>query len=354
MDDKSNLVNKDISNKQIEEDKIRPIKFKIDVRKVFSKKLKAKLNISNNSQPLKLVKRSTDSKNSQTIIKNYDYEFNKVIKPKTIIDSINSFHNFNIHSTKNVLSYKVKAIRNNIKETNKTKKFFFKRSKSLKSNYLYNSLYLKEKEIRPLNITKYKPIKLGKKPKSLKKNLSQNIYRRNKNLEKIGVDFLNFSNVKNTNKSNIINKIDDNKKKESKKDKIEQENNRNNDKKNNFNNHSTPDITLKNTFIQIDAPRELNRKPLVRNNIFFLKNRNEIYYRNNWRYPKEEINTTNWKNNIINKLISDIKTNIEEQNKNTKNPDLSEDNPRCYHKIRISTLMNLYNKNFSNYKYKQV
>ena len=53
------------------ETKINTINFKIDIRKIFTDKIKSSLNNLNSIQIMKIIKRNKNNKNSQTMIKKY-------------------------------------------------------------------------------------------------------------------------------------------------------------------------------------------------------------------------------------------------------------------------------------------
>ena len=109
----------------------KPNLFKLDVRKIFSKKLKFKSRISNfnKSKLLKYARPSKENKNSQTNIKKYNYELSNIIKPNNLTESINL-----IPSLKDKFPQEIEK-----KEKNKAKIFSFRRSVSLKPNKLNTS-----------------------------------------------------------------------------------------------------------------------------------------------------------------------------------------------------------------------
>ena len=293
---------------------------------MFSKKL-------NNSQTLKFIKPSTDSKNSQTLIKKYDYDLNKVKKANSnLTEPLNSLGNFKNTSSKNFFPYKIGKIHNKMKAKNNTMKFLLRKSNSYKTIKLYRSIEYNEKEIKPFFISKHYKYKLRK--KLSKKNLSQiNNYKGRKNLEKIGNEFLNYSNTYfNKSNKNIIDNYEN--KKES--------NNKNK--------------SILNNYINND-PWKIKRKTFLRNSILNLKhkNNNNIITKdnNNMMLLKEKANKTNWKNKILNDVIININKNIY-QNAISKNMDSSGNNYHFLHKFRISTLLNVYNNNSISYKLKSL
>ena len=358
MEEKNYLSNMEYSYKIKKNDELKPGNFKIDIRKVFSRKLKSKLINSNNSKSLRFIKPTTDNKNSQTILKNYDYDYNKIIKSKHLTESLNSISNLKRNSLNDALSFKIKSINNRFKE-NKTTKLLFKKSKSLRSFNLYDSLDFEEKKIKNFIINKYKTIKLGKKLQ--KKNSGIDSYKAYKSLEKIGSNNFHFSSMNNisNNTYNNFNKIDNISQYENKKEKIENIKSRFNIKSNGryVNNYSSPDINIKNNDIIINKKRGFNKKSSLINNLLYINNKilksnNDIILKNTWRNPKDKMKIKNWNNNFFNILISNINANIK-QNMISKNADLSEDNNHSSQKVRISTLLNVFNNiNSNNYRYK--
>ena len=357
MDEMNNLSNFDFSNKKMYETKL--YLFKLDVRKVFSKKLKFKSRINNfyNSKLLKITKPSKESKNSQTNIKKYNYDLNNIFKSNNLTESINFMSSIKSNFPSEILPYKIPEL----KESNKSKNFGFRRSVSLKpknlSNSLYNSLDIKERK------TFYKKIKIKKKKKTMSKNTSENSFKTRKNLENIGADFFNNSCINKLNKLKITNSINnsninssDNYKNKKIKYKIINSNNKYPVSQNNINNVNINIIKKKNlpkkisnTYAKIAIQNILNKKHTY-NDIYF---RNNINFRNKAIFSNELGKTANWKNNILNDLIINInKENKENQKNFSKYLDFIDDNFHSSQKIKISTLINLNNKSSNrNYKY---
>ena len=321
MEKANHFSNFEYPNKKGKDDKLKLSNFRVDIKKVFSIKLKSKLHNNNNSQLLKFLKPSTDSKNSQTLIKKYDYDLNKVLKSNSnFTEPLNSISNLKNSSSKDLFPYKLGEIHNKIKS-----RFFFRKSNSYKTIKLYNSLDYKEKEVNPFSI-KHNKFKLGK--KIIKKNLSQDSYKGHKNLEKIGKDFLNYTNT-NYSKNN--------------KDSI---NNSENKKENHINNitnkNTTSCVNLLNNFI-INNTKKVHKKTYLRNNILSLKHYNNNFLtKSNLFFSKEK--KVNWKNKILNDVIININKNIF-GNALSKNVYSMENNYRYLQKIKISTLINVNNVN---------
>lgn len=335
----SNIEN---SNRKLNDRKLKLLNFKTDLKKVFSKKLKSKLFNYNNSQILKFIKKSTDSKNSQTIIKNYDYDLNTIKKQNRVpnnnlTEPLNSITNLkHINSSKDILPYKINHIHNRLKEQKKMVKILYKKSNSYKSINIHNSLNNKEKDIEPFFISKIKSNNIFKLKKKLinHNNKSQNNYRYNRNLEKIGINFINNTKVINKSNKDITNN------KENKESYT-----------NNIYSTSQGNIFLNNYISK--KPKKINKKTYFRNSILAANNKNNIIRTKPIIHSKENKKKTNWKNMIFNDLISNINNNIH-QNGVSKNVELSENNSYFYQKVRISTLLNLYNKNYINYKNKSL
>ena len=335
----SNIEN---SNRKLNDRKLKLLNFKTDLKKVFSKKLKSKLFNYNNSQILKFIKKSTDSKNSQTIIKNYDYDLNTIKKQNPVpnnnlTEPLNSITNLkHINSSKDILPYKINHIHNRLKVQKKMVKILYKKSNSYKSINIQNSLNNKEKEIEPFFINKIKSNNIFKLKKKIinHNNKSQNNYRYNRNLEKIGINFINNTKVINKSNKDITNN------KENKESYT-----------NNIYSTSQGNIFLNNYISK--KPKKINKKTYFRNYILSANNKNNIIRTKPIIYSKENKKKTNWKNMIFNDLISNINNNIY-QNGVSKNVELSENNSYFNQKVRISTLLNLYNKNSINYKNKSL
>ena len=335
----SNIEN---SNRKLNDRKLKLLNFKTDLKKVFSKKLKSKLFNYNNSQILKFIKKSTDSKNSQTIIKNYDYDLNTIKKQNPVpnnnlTEPLNSITNLkHINSSKDILPYKINHIHNRLKEQKKMVKILYKKSNSYKSINIQNSLNNKEKEIEPFFINKIKTNNIFKLKKKIiyHNNKSQNNYRYNRNLEKIGINFINNTKVINKSNKDITN---------------------NKENKESYTNNiysTSQGNTFLNNYIS-KKPKKINKKTYFRNSILSANNKNNIIRTKPIIYSKENKKKTNWKNMIFNDLISNINNNIY-QNGVSKNVELSENNSYFNQKVRISTLLNLYNKNSINYKNKSL
>ena len=346
MDETYNLSNFDFSNKKMYETKLNL--FKIDVRKVFSKKLKFKSRINNfnNSKLLKFTKPSKENKNSQTNIKKYNYDLNNVFKSNILTESINIMPSIKSNFPSEIVPYKIMEL----KEGTKSKNFGIKRSVSLKpnklSNSLYNSLDIKEKKAF------YKKIKLKKKKKILNENNSENSIKMHKNLENIGYDLFNNSclnKLNKVNKNDINNSIinsNDNYKNKKDKNKLIDSNSRYTVSQYNINNDNKNIYKMKN---QIKKIHNIYAKTALKN-ILNKKRNNDIYLRNNIIYSNKFGKTANWKNNILNDLIINI--NKENQKNNSKYLDFIDNNFHSSQKIRISTLLNLNNKSSnSNYNY---
>ena len=335
----SNIEN---SNKKLSDGKLKLLNFKTDLKKVFSKKLKSKLFNYNNFQILKFIKKSTDSKNSQTIIKKYDYDLNEIKKKNPIpnnnlTEPLNSISNLkHINSSKDILPYKINHIHNRLKEQKKMVKIFYKKSNSYKSINIHNSLNNKEKEIEPFFINKIKSNNIFKLKKKLinHNNKSQNNFRYHRNLEKIGINFINNTNINSKSNKDIINN------KENKESYIN-------------NNYSTSQGSIFLNNYTNKKPKKINKKTYFRKSILSANNKNNIIRTKPIIYYKENKKKTNWKNMIFNDLISNINNNIY-QNGVSKNAELSENNSYFYQKVRIATLLNLYNKNSINYKNKSL
>ena len=333
----SNIEN---SNKKLIEGKLKLFIYKFDVKKVFSRKLKSKLFNYNNSQIMTFIKKSTDNKNSQTTIKNYNYDLNKVIKQNPT-EPLNSISNLKYNSSKDIFPYKMIKIHKKLKETNKTMKNFYKKSNSYKSINIYNSLENQEKEIiKPIFInSKYPNNKFNLGKKIIKTNLNKNSYKYRKKLEKIGSDFINDTNTNNKSYKIIINNYENKKV--------------NSIKNNNFIHNNNNSSSQMNIFLNkyINEPKKTNKKTYFRNNILYQRNEKNIPTKKVFIYYKENQKKINWKNKILNDIITNINKSIY-QNIVSKNVELSEDN--SHQKIRISTLLNLYNNNSFNYKYKSL
>ena len=246
MEEKNYLSNIENSNKNIFGGKIKPINFKIDIRKVLANKLKSKIYNPNNSQLVRIIRRPTDSKNSQTILRNYDYDLNQIIKSKNKTESLNSCssNKVNTSNANDIFFYKIDKIKKKSNEKYKTMKLFYKKSKSLKSIYFHNSLEFDEKDTKKIFINKYKTIKQRK--TIIQNDSNQANYQTNKNLSTIGIDFLNSSNTYNTIKNN--DRYKSNKIKIDKKNHIHK-----NISKNSFNsvnNYSSPDININKNIFQ--------------------------------------------------------------------------------------------------------
>ena len=88
----------------------------------------------------------------------------------------------------------------------------------------------------------------------------------------------------------------------------------------------------------------INKKIFLRNNTLKSKNNNVMLQTNN-----NNLNSTTekskiyWHNEILQKLITNINKNNNNPNMIFKNVALSEDNFNFPQKIRMSTLLNLYN-----------
>lgn len=303
MDEKKNSMNTQNDS----------LNFGIDIRRIFAKKLKSNLiNFPNYNRLAKWMKRSTDNKNSQTMIKKYNYDLNNVIKSNDLSESVNIGISFKNDSLKEILS------KTDIK--NKTVKVYYRRPKSSKINKLFNSIDINQKSSKCFFKYKYNNDKI-----QLCKNMREKIkclssYKIKKNLKKNGMNYYKISNYNNIkrkdNYKNIKYKLINNC---SSSEEIHINNNENN----------------KNT-------KGTNEKIFLKNKILYFRNNNNISYKNN------SINTklgTNWKNYILGDIINNI--NKIEQNKDSKHLNSSEDNTFYYKKIRISTLLNLYNKNMS-------
>ena len=100
-------------------------------------------------------------------------------------------------------------------------------------------------------------------------------------------------------------------------------------------------------------PNQLNKRLILRNSIFKEKQPNRMILRNNlnnlYYSEKKNESVSIWKNKILNDLITNIQS--------TSNIDLNLtrikekkflNNSNNFQKIRISTLMNIYNKNLFN------
>ena len=334
MNGTSNLSMIEFSNTKNNDDNLRIFTSKIDLKKVFSKKFKNKLNIGNNSQILKSPKKNTDNKNSQTILKKYDYNLNKIIKTKDLKESLNSITSLkNIHHSKDALSYKMDKIKFIINEKNKTMKNFYKKSNSVKSSKLHYSIDNKESRKQHYFIdknNKYKKLKLRKNP--IIKNMNIYSYKNHKNLENIGNDYSNFANEYIKSLREIINKN------ENKKEKNEINKNNNSSSKNSLLNKKS-----------VSNSRKTNKKISLRNNLLKPKSSSIILKKNNWWNLKTEKSKIHWNNEILHELIININKNIN-QNIIFQNIGLSEDNFHYSQKIRMSTLLNLYN----NVKHKSI
>ena len=155
-------------------------------------------------------------------------------------------------------------------------------------------------------------------------------YKGHENLENIGCDFPNYSNEYVKNFRDNIYKL----KKRKEKYEID-ENNKNI-------NYSSSQYLLINRFI-MDC-RKVNKKIFLRNNTLKSKNNNVMLQTNN-----NNLNSTTekskiyWHNEILQKLITNINKNNNNPNMIFKNVALSEDNFNFPQKIRMSTLLNLYN-----------
>ena len=328
MNETNNLTIKEYSNVKKNEEYKRLFNSKIDLKKVFAKKLKNKLNNANNSQILKSQKRSTESKNSQTILKKYDY-LNKLFKANDLKESLNSITSLkNIHSTKDALSYKMDKIKFIRKERDKARKNFYKKANSVKSRKLHFSFGDKEAKKKPFLIYKSNDLKFRK--IKIKKNMSTYSYKGHENLENIGCDFPNYSNeyVKSF-RDNFYNR-------KNKKEKYElDENNKNSI------NYSASQYLLINKYIK--DFRKVNKKIFLRNNELKPKSNNiMIQTNNNNLNSKKDKSKIYWHNEILQKLITNINKNIN-PNMIFKNVALSDDNFNFPQKIRMSTLLNLYN-----------
>ena len=253
------------SNKKLIEGKLKLFNYKFDVKKVFSRKLKSKLFNYNNSQIMTFIKKSTDNKNSQTTIKNYNYDLNKVIKQNPT-EPLNSISNLKYNSSKDIFPYKMIKIHKKLKETNKTMKNFYKKSNSYKSINIYNSLENQEKEIiKPIFInSKYPNNKFNLGKKIIKTNLNQNSYKYRKKLEKIGSDFINDTNTNNKSYKIIINNYENKKV--------------NSIKNNNFIHNNNNSSSQMNIFLNkyLNEPKKTNKKTYFRNNILYQRNEKNI------------------------------------------------------------------------------
>ena len=304
-------------------DNLRIFTSKIDLKKVFSKKYKNKLNIRNNSQILKSPKKSTDNKNSQTILKKYDYNLNKIIKTKDLKESLNSITSLkNIHHSKDALSYKMDKIKFILNEKNKTMKNFYKKSNSVKSSKLHYSIDNKEEKKKHFFIPKNNKLKLRK--NHIKKNMNIYSYKYHKNLENIGNDVSNYTNEYAKSLKEIINK-DENRK---------EKNELNKNNKNNKNNNSSSQSHLLNKK-STNNSRKTNKKIYFINNLLKPKSRGIILQKNNWLNLKTEKSKIGWNNEVLHELIININKNIN-QNVILPKVGLSEDNFHFSQKIRMS------------------
>lgn len=286
------------------ETKINTINFKIDIRKIFTDKIKSSLNNLNSIQIMKIIKRNKNNKNSQTMIKKYDYDFNKTIKSNST-ELKNSFN-----SIKNIKNYYY-SIKNNKHIKNS---FNNNKMNSAKNKKLFNSVKTKDNKMK-LFVYNHNKIKLKKMHK--KKYMSQkNFFTMHQNLEKI--------NIKNTNYINI-NSIDNYESK---------------------NNNLTSDINI------IEKNRIKNSKSFsqvysIPKNLYYKKHNNneEILFRNNSINRSKEKSRIIWTNNILSSIID----NIIKYNKNINEEKFN--NYIHHRKIKISTILDLYNKNKKSRKY---
>ena len=296
------LPNIEDSNKKINE----KLYTKIEIRKIFANKLKQKVINNNNT---KILKHSKENKLSQTLIKKYNYDANNIKRFTNLTDALDL-----IISHKYILSkpFKYSNIKNIIQNKQKENKIKRKTLKRTESSKIYVN-----KKIIPKKIIKNK-----KKSKESLKNIDTN--------------FLN---------SLKKNKMDNS---------IHHENKNDKDKLNN-NNNATPDVKIINKSQSMSKilekinkdnkeSHQLNKKLILRSNLFNKKHPKHIVIRNDILHSEKKSENINiWKNKIISDLLKNIQSisniNLDKEEKVDKSHNKSQ-------KIRISTLMNIYDKSF--------
>ena len=296
---KGNYIKKTINNN------LKLYNSKSEIKKVFSEKIKFKLNDysdtkinkkNNNNilknHKLKLRKKKKKhfiklsfSKNSQTILKKYDYSYNKE----------NSFYKSNLLKNKIKLSHSSKEMKKmSFKENSNKKKIIY-------SHKTLNNIY-KKKDNNINNINNYKFLS--------EKYLNRNYLYKN-------ISIFNKS-------SNEYNNSD------MKKDLLNNENN-----KDNKDNKTIVNIFNVNNYIKKNKKKYINLK----NNITYMRY-NKSLIKNNIYFPTYKGKIYNWKNNILDTIIN----NITSVNKNEKSINFYDKNYN-HKNIKIYTILDLNKKN---------
>ena len=328
MNEIKKLLNNEELNKKMNE---KP-KNIIEIRKIIPIKFRPEL-INNTKQ----LKRSKENKISQTMIKKYSYNLNNnLVKYINLTDYLNSINSLKNTPTKAFLYSKIRKMIQDKTKENKEKHTPFKKAESSK-------IYFKPNQYQKIfkSNSQYKRIIINKKILNKKKTIASKTS--NKNLENIDTNYFNslvekkMNSTSNFQTKNIKYKLIDNNSTSSIKDKIVNRN------------QSAKKIDHKIN----KEPNQLNKRLILRNSIFKEKQPNQMILRNNlnnlYYSEKKNESVSIWKNKILNDLITNIQS--------TSNIDLNLtrikekkflNNSNNFQKIRISTLMNIYNKNLFN------
>ena len=298
------LPNIEDSNKKINEN----LYTKIEIRKILANKFKQNLINNNNA---KILKHSKENKLSQTLIKKYNYDANNIKKFSNLTDALDL-----LLSHKYILSkpFKYPNITNRIQN---------------KQNE--NKIHKTLKRIESSKICINKNI--------LQKKIIKNKKKSNESLKNIDTNFLN---------SLKKNKMDNS---------IHQENKNVKDKLNDNNNNATPEVkiisksqSMSKILNKINKDNkeshQLNKKLILRSNLFNKKHPKHIVIRNDILHSEKKGESINkWKNKIISDLLRNIQSmnniNLYKDKKIDKSHNKSQ-------KVRISTLVNIYDKSFLN------
>lgn len=327
MNEIKKLPNIDVLNKKINEKR----KNTIAIRKIIPKKFRPEL--INKTQQLK---KSKENKISQTMIKKYNYNLNNnLVKYINLTDYLNSINSLKSTQTKAFLYSKIRKMIQDKTKENKAKYAPLKKAESSK-------IYFKPKKYQTIlkSNNKYKKITINKKILKNKLIVSKTS---NKNLENIDTNYFNSMVEKKMNSSSNFQTKDITYKL--------------------INNNSTFNAedkivnriqSAKKIFHKINKePNQLNKRLILRNSIFKEKQNNNVIFRNNlnnlYYSEKKNESASIWKNKILNDLITNIqsKSNIDLNLTRSKEKE-SKNSSNNFQKIRISTLMNIYNKSFFN------